>query len=156
MEVSDIRGNEAIYDSRVPLDVLVLRRDGKMFLLVPNIIFGAYKHTLDSRGAGIYRRNVASIRRVADIFKRYPGYGVGLEAHALNIYRGGPREGAEEQILGPLTERRAATVRAALIELGVPADKITSNAYGGRFPLVDVHDLQIRWKNRRVEFMLTR
>ena len=154
MGVADVRGNATVYRSPVPLDVLVLRKDGKLFLLVPNIIFGAYQHALDSRGEAIYRRNLESLRRVAALAKRYPAYGIGLEAHALNIYRGGTKDAAEEKVLGPLTERRAATVRRALIELGVASERVSSNAYGGRLPLVSVTDRTIYWKNRRVEFLL--
>lgn len=54
----------------------------------------------------------------------------------------------------PLTERRAETVRNALIELGVPAGVISGEAYGGEFPITDVTDRAVRWKNRRVEFIM--
>jgi outer membrane protein OmpA-like peptidoglycan-associated protein len=154
LALADVHGNATTYRAAVPLDVLVLQKDGTMFILVPNIIFGAYRHELDSRGADFYRRNMESIRRVADLARRYPQYGIGLEAHAENIYLGRPREAAEEQILFPLTQRRAESVRKALIDLGVPAGRITSNAYGGKFPIADVRNPEVYWKNRRVEFLL--
>lgn len=92
LRVTDAGGNVATLKEQVPLDILVIRRDGKLFLMVPNIIFGAYKHTLASAGPALEARNRDSLIQVADIHRRYPHYDLGLEAHALNIYRGGPRE----------------------------------------------------------------
>ena len=141
-------------EEKVPLDILVVRRDGKLYLMVPNIIFGAYQHSLSSAGPALESRNRDSLKQVVNIHNRYPEYRLGLEAHALNIYRGGNREAAEEEILLPLTERRAETVKSALIELGVPSADISSSAYGGEFPITDVTDRGTRWKNRRVEFIM--
>jgi outer membrane protein OmpA-like peptidoglycan-associated protein len=92
-----------------------------------------------------------------EIFRKYSNYSVGLEAHALNIYRGDPeKEAEEEEILQPLTERRGETVRQALIKLGMDEETITSKAYGGKFPIAPVDDRSVRWKNRRVEFIMIR
>ncbi|MBN2049573.1 MAG: Ig-like domain repeat protein [Spirochaetales bacterium] len=152
--VTDRGGNQTEFTESVPIDILVVRKNGKLFLMVPNIIFGAYKHGLDSAGPALADRNMESIRQVAEIWKKYPRYTLGLEAHALNIYLGKPREKAEEDILFPLTERRAESVRKVLIEQGVPAERITSQAYGGQEPIVSVTDSSIWWKNRRVEFIM--
>ena len=154
LKVADAGGNVATLERQVPLDILVVRRGGKLFLMVPNIIFGAYQHKITSAGPVMEARNRNSLKQVADIHSRYSHYHLGLEAHALNIYRGGPRENPEEDILGPLTEKRAETVRAALIELGISPDSITTEAFGGQFPTADVTDRAVRWKNRRVEFLM--
>jgi hypothetical protein len=154
LRVTDAGGNVSRLEEKVPLDILVVRRDGKLYLMVPNIIFGAYQHTLSSAGPALETRNKDSLKQVVNIYQRYPDYGLGLEAHALNIYRGGSREAAEEEILLPLTERRAETVKSALIDLGVPSAAISSQAYGGEFPISDVTDRATRWKNRRVEFIM--
>jgi flagellar hook assembly protein FlgD len=153
--VADAVGNETVFEQPVPLDLLVVRRDGKLYLLVPNVIFGAYKHALDSRGAAMFQRNMASIERVKEIFDKYTAYDLMLEGHALNIYRGdAAREADEEEILVPLTERRANTVRDALINEGMDPDRIDISWYGGTQPIVNVFDLNNRWKNRRVEFIM--
>ena len=153
--VTDEVGNKTIFEQPVPLDLLVVYRDGKFYLLVPNVIFGAYKHALDSRSPEMYSRNLASIDRVKRIFDKYTAYDLHLEGHALNIYRGNAaKEAAEEKILVPLTERRAAAVENALIEIGMDPDRIKKSWYGGVHPIVDVHDKEVRWKNRRVEFIM--
>ena len=154
LRVTDGGGNTTEFSESVPIDILVVRKDGKLFLMVPNIIFGAYKHTLDSAGPALEERNRESIARVAEIWKKYPRYSLGLEAHALNIYLDRDREDAEEKILFPLTERRAASVLKALVGEGIPTDRIEVHAYGGQFPIVSVTDRSIWWKNRRVEFIM--
>lgn len=155
-EVSDAAGNTRTFSKEVTLDIFLVKKDGKYHIAVPNIIFGAYQHALDSRGPEYEKRNRDSIRRVADIYRRYPSYGLLLEGHALNIYRGvsEKRESDEEKILQPLTVRRAATVRDALIEEGMDGGQIETEAYGGTRPIVSVHDVDLRWKNRRVEFIM--
>lgn len=155
VSVVDEVGNRTDFSEPVPLDLLVVYRDGKYYLLVPNVIFGAYQHELDSRGPEMYSRNLASIDRVKKIFDRYTDYSLHLEGHALNIYKGDPvKEAEEEKILVPLTERRATTVENALIENGMDPGRIDKSWFGGAFPIVDVHDLDVRWKNRRVEFIM--
>lgn len=154
LKVTDVGGNVTEFSQTVPIDILVVKKDGKLYLMVPNIIFGAYQHALDSAGPAMEERNLESIGRVAEIWKKYPRYSLGLEAHALNIYLGKDREEAEEDILYPLTERRAEAVRRVLIEQGVPEDKIEVSAFGGQHPIVSVTDKSIWWKNRRVEFIM--
>ncbi len=154
LKVTDEGGNTTEFTEAVPVDILVVRKEGKLFLMVPNIIFGAYKHTLDSAGPAMDERNLESIEQVVSIWKKYPKYRLGLEAHALNIYLGTTREDDEEEILYPLTERRAEAVRKALVARGIPEEKIEVHAYGGQFPIVSVHDKSVWWKNRRVEFIM--
>ena len=154
LSVTDAGGNSSVIREDLPLDILVVRRDGKLYLMVPNIIFGAYKYTLDSAGPSREIQNRESIGRVVDIYDRYPVYDLELEAHALNIYLNGPREEAEEAILMPLTEKRAESVKDALVDLGMNEDKIYTSAYGGQFPIADVTDRTVWWKNRRVEFIM--
>jgi outer membrane protein OmpA-like peptidoglycan-associated protein len=76
-----------------------------------------------------------------------------VEGHAVNI-SGTEREQREELI--PLSTARAETVREALIERGMDADRISIVGRGGSDPIVPHTDLENRWKNRRVEFILIR
>jgi len=158
LKVTDESGNVRDYTQQVPLDVFLVKREGKLYIAVPNIIFGAYQHTLDSRGPEMEERNSKSIERVRSIYQRYPSNDLLLEGHALNIYRGrnAEKEAAEEEILVPLTRRRANTVKDALVERGMEAEKIEIEYFGGRLPIVSVHDEEVRWKNRRVEFIMKR
>jgi hypothetical protein len=157
VNVMDAAGNSRVFKQPMPIDIIVLKKDGKLYLMVPNIIFGAYQHALDSYSPDMYKRNVATIKQVAEIYRNYPEYGVLLEGHALNIYRGDPEaEAKEEKILVPLTQRRADTVRESLTDLGVDGSRISMEWFGGTRPIADVHDEEVRWKNRRVEFIMTK
>jgi flagellar hook assembly protein FlgD len=155
--VVDEVGNFTTFEQSVPLDILVVKRDGKLYLMVPNVIFEAYRHELDSRGAEQYRKNLESIDRVVAIYNKYPDYRLLLEGHALNVFLGDAAKTAkEEEILVPLTERRAKTVETALVERGLDAEMVDTEWFGGTQPIVDVHDREVRWKNRRVEFIMER
>ena len=113
LRVTDMAGNTATLRKTLPIDVMLVKKDGKYFVMVPNIIFGAYKYSLDSAGPAREKDNMNSLRKIVELSKRFPQYGLILDAHALNIYRGGSREEVEEKILLPLTEKRAAEVKRA-------------------------------------------
>ncbi len=156
MRVKDAFGNETLYEKPVSLDILVVKKDGKNYLLVPNIIFGAYKHALDSAGKEFRDRNMDTLSKIADIYRKYPGYGLKLEAHSLNIYTIGTKKyDDEERILLPVTERRAAAVKDALVKLGMNPAIIITEALGSKYPNAPVDDKSQWWKVRRVEFIMT-
>ncbi|MCF6335207.1 MAG: OmpA family protein, partial [Spirochaetales bacterium] len=155
LTVYDSGNNESVFQKEIPLDILLVMKDGKKYLSVPNIIFGAYKFALDSAGSERFAENNRSLDKVASIYRKYPAYSLVLEGHALNIYLDGPREEKEEQILLPLTANRASSVRDAMIGRGMSDSKISIEAYGGQYPIVSVTDKNVWWKNRRVEFVMT-
>ena len=155
LKVTDNAGNVSTLRERVPLDVMLIKKDGKYFVMVPNIIFGAYKYTLDSAGPARYNDNMESLKRIVELSERFPDYGLILDAHALNIYLNGSREDKEEEVLYPLTENRAKEVKKALVDMGMDPDRIEMEAFGGQYPFVSVTDRSIRWKNRRVEFAVS-
>ena len=155
--VIDKGGNETVIRRPVVLDILLIERDGKYYLMVPNIIFGAYQFELDSYGEEQYQKNLESIDRVIDIYKRYPTYNLVLEGHALNIYD--PQTQAaenleEEKILEPLTVNRAGEVQDVLIERGFDFEKVIVHTFGGKNPIFSISDENENWKNRRVEFVM--
>jgi outer membrane protein OmpA-like peptidoglycan-associated protein len=62
----------------------------------------------------------------------------------------------QEQELIPLSKSRAEAVKAALVDFGMDPKRITTEGLGGAQPIVPFSDLENRWKNRRVEFILIR
>lgn len=152
--VIDGLGNRGVNEQDRRVEVVVIWKDGKYYLLIPNIIFGAYRHELDSAGEAMHKRNMESLTKVVAAFEEFPEHRLILEGHALNVLLDGPREEEEEKVLQPLTERRANTVMQALIDLGFDRSRIRAEAFGGRFPLAPVDDRRVRWKNRRVEFVM--
>jgi len=86
---------------------------------------------------------VGQLRELGDCLKKAPGK-VRLEGHA-------DERGTEEYNL-QLSNRRAASVRKYLTDLGVPATQLSAVGYGKNRPAVDGHDEQAWAANRRVEF----
>lgn len=154
LTVTDEGSNRTVYEKNVSIEILLVMKNGRKYISVPNIIFGAYKYTLGSAGTKFLNRNKGSLDKVAEIYKKYPKYGLILEGHALDIYLDSPRQEKEEKILFPLTQHRAETVKNALVNRGMEAEKIKIEAYGGLHPIVSVHDKTVWWKNRRVEFVM--
>ncbi|MDC7127228.1 MAG: hypothetical protein PQJ46_16820 [Spirochaetales bacterium] len=155
LRVTDEAGNSSELKEVIPLDVMLVKKNGKYFLTVPNVIFGAYKYALDSAGPAQEKANYQSLKHIVTLADRYPSYNLELEAHALDIYLGSDRQDEEESVLGPLTENRAKEVKKALVEMGMAPERITIESFGGLQPMVSITDRSIRWKNRRVEFAVT-
>ena len=152
--VSDVLGNTTIVEGIIPVDILVIRDGDRLRVQIANITFAPDSPELvvdpdSERGA----RNLAILKRLAEIFDRYGTYSIRIEGHAVNV-TGTDREEREE--LQPLSLARADAVKAALIEYGIAERRISTLGRGGTEPIVPHTDLEERWKNRRVEFILIR
>ena len=156
LKLIDMNGNSTVVEGDFLIDIIAELVDGRYYLKVPKIIFSAYKHTLYSRGKSAGDANMSTIKKVAELSKKYPDYQIVLEGHALNVFHGrdDAKEAKEEKVLVPLTERRAASVKKALMDEGVPEERIRIEYFGGKRPQTSVTDRSIRWKNRRVEFTI--
>lgn len=77
-----------------------------------------------------------------------------LQAQPRRVILGGHADerGTEEYNL-QLSERRAATIRRYLVDLGVPADRLESVGYGEAQPLNPASTQEAWDQNRRVEFI---
>jgi flagellar hook assembly protein FlgD len=156
LKVYDEGGNVTLFQEDLTIEILIIQKDGKFYLAVPNIIFGAYKSDLGTAPqSDLNDRNILSLEKVAELTERFPEYDLRLEAHALNIYKRNPsRYRREEDILLPLTRERAAAVRDKLIELGVDPARLSIEGLGSQFPVASESDPSVWWKNRRVEFQI--
>lgn len=152
--VSDELGNLRTTEGVIPVDILVIRDGDRLKVQISNITFAPNSPELiidetDERGA----RNRAILLRLAEIFDKYSSYSIRIEGHAVNL-TGTEREEREE--LQPLSTSRAQSVKDAMVELGISERRISVIGRGGTEPLVPHDDLDNRWKNRRVEFVLIR
>lgn len=73
----------------------------------------------------------------------------------INIGGHCDERGTEEYNLA-LGEKRAASAKAYLINLGVPAERIKIVSYGKTMPLVKGIDEESYYQNRRDEFLITK
>ncbi len=154
LSVRDVYGNETVVEGSIPIDILVIVDGDRLKVQIPSITFLPNSSALivdanDPRG----RQNSIVLDRLVEIFARYPQYRITVEGHAVNP-SGTERE--EVEFLGPLSLQRAQSVRQALVDRGMAAGRIGTVGRGGREPLVPHDDLDERWKNRRVEFILER
>ena len=113
------------------------------------IIFSANRSSLEEVSPNQKIKNDKILDDVANFLKKYPYSHICIVGHANNVRR---MEEDEETLWIPLSKARTEEVCNALIERGIIADKITTEAKGGRFP-VSINDFEV-WKNRRVEFLV--
>jgi len=87
------------------------------------------------------------LNQIANILILNPTYLIEVQGHTDNV-------GNDEYNFN-LSRDRAASVRAYLVEHGVPSDKITSNGFGETTPVADNNTKAGKAKNRRVEFVVS-
>ena len=94
--------------------------------------------------------------RLAEILKKYDTYNIRIEGYAVSVYWNDPARAKveQDQVLVPLSLSRANSVKDALVKRGIDAGRVSTVGLGASNPVVPNSDLQDRWKNRRVEFIL--
>jgi len=156
LKLEDNLGNYSIYKDKIPVDVLVVREGDVLKIKIANILFKVNSPDLLSDSPEVIEQNKFILNRVSELLNKYSTYRITIEGHAVLTRWDNPaaaeKEEAEE--LGPLSEQRAITVLNYLTRLGVPESRMDSKGMGGTQPLVPHSDLENRWKNRRVEFIL--
>jgi outer membrane protein OmpA-like peptidoglycan-associated protein len=87
-----------------------------------------------------------TIEKVAEFLLRNPQRNVLIEGHTDSV-------GGDEYNV-TLSEQRANSVRAALIDYEVPPERITIKGYGKKFPVAGNDTAAGRQQNRRVEIVI--
>ena len=104
-------------------------------------VFFAYDSVeITPEAQSVLQDNVATLKQNAN-------WAVTIEGHC-------DERGSAEYNLA-LGERRAVTVRAYLVSLGIPADRLRTVSYGKEFPFDPGHDEASMAKNRRAHFVIT-
>lgn len=155
----DALGNTSDVKKSLAVDVLVIKDGDRLRIIIPSITFAPNSPDFL---AGIEddkaTKNVAVLKRLAEIFTKYQRYKIGIEGHAVMINWSDAAKGKKEQEteLLPLSKQRSDAVKDYLVKLGIAAARISTEGIGGGRPVVPFSDLDNRWKNRRVEFWLDR
>lgn len=157
MTIEDAYGNVAVYEEEIPVDVLVIKDGDKYKIRISSIIFAPNSPQFSSKEQEL-DTNVRILDRIAQILKKYRQYKIRIEGHAVITRWADPEAAKKEQTeeLIPLSKHRAETVKKALIERGLDPARFETVGIGGSDPFVPHSDLENRWKNRRVEFILVR
>jgi flagellar hook assembly protein FlgD len=148
--------NTGIATAIVPIDILVIAEGDQLRINVPSIYFAGYTSDLFGVSREEQQRNFETLRRLASILNKYGEYSIAIEGHAVQLLSGAAAVREQNEVLVPLSLRRAVEVRQALAILGVDWERMSTRGIGGADPVVPHSDLDNRWKNRRVEFILER
>jgi OmpA-OmpF porin, OOP family len=90
----------------------------------------------------------SDIKTIAAFLKQNPYFRVLVESHTNNA-------GTHTHNLG-LSERRATSVKFALMDYGITSKRITAKGFGETRPIGSHHTQQGRQKNRRLEIIIVR
>ena len=155
-EIEDELGNAGEARGEIPVDVLVFRDGNRLKIRISNITFEPNSPSLASSDTEALEKNDWILKRIAEILDKYSSYFIRIEGHAVSIYWDDSEKADLEQqeVLIPLSESRAQTVMEDLILRGISEDRLSVVGVGGAAPIVPHGDVENRWKNRRVEFIL--
>jgi outer membrane protein OmpA-like peptidoglycan-associated protein len=124
------------------LNVILETRESARGLIVnvSDVLFDTGRHTLKP-GA---REKLA---RVAGILLAYPDLTLEVDGHTDNV--------GDENNNQELSERRAESVRAFLVQQGIPGSAVVAVGYGESQPVVSNGTAAGRQQNRRVELVVS-
>ena len=156
--IKDELGNVTTVQKTIPVDILVIKDGDKLRVRIPSITFQANTADYVNVPPDAAAKNKATIARLSEIFKKYDKYRIQIEGHANLVNFDNPAKAKveQEQELLPLSKKRADSIRDALVALGIASSRITTVGIGAAAPVVPFSDIDNRWKNRRVEFILVR
>ncbi len=156
---TDSLGMTSEVKGEITVDILVRKVGDQLKMAVPSIIFRSDAADFDSaekhNGKGLTAAQIANnervLGRIAKVLNRFKNYKVQVVGHA-NSMTGTEDEEVNELV--PLSAKRADFVKTWLTKNGVDGNRLSTKGMGGREPVVARDDVDNRWKNRRVEFIL--
>jgi len=135
------RNQALIAEQQRQLDALNAKKtDRGMVITLSDVLFNVDKAQLKSGG-------VRNVQKLADFLSQYPAYTVSVEGHTDST-------GSDEHNQG-LSERRAYSVQAALVNDGIGRNRVATNGYGEGSPIASNGNAAGRQLNRRVEIILS-
>ncbi len=155
--IKDTLGNTASFRKVVPVDILVILDGDKLKVRIASITFSANTADYVNVESEKADKNSKTIKRLAEIFKKFSRYKITIQGHANLVNYDNPAKAKieQEQELLPLSKARADAIKSALVAEGVDPKRISTIGIGASEPLVPFNDPD-KWKNRRVEFILVR
>ncbi|RSZ57391.1 OmpA family protein [Massilia atriviolacea] len=121
-------------------DLQAKKTERGLIITIGDVLFGVDQANLTANGQ-------ATLRKLADALAQNPNRTVLVEG-----FTDSTGSTAHNQ---QLSEKRAASVRAALVEMGVARDRVAMRAYGEAFPVAPNDNAGNRQLNRRVEIVLS-
>lgn len=112
-----------------------------LVITLGDVLFSSNKAQLKSGG-------MRNVQKLADFLKEYPQHKVLIEGYTDST--------GSDSLNQNLSERRANTVRTALVEVsGISGERVTTRGYGKEFPVAANDTATSRQLNRRVEVIIS-
>jgi flagellar motor protein MotB len=145
----------------IHVDILVIKEDdGRLRVQVPSIVFRANAADFKGLPERTVTNNERVISRIAASLNKFPDYKVSVEGHANpENAPGTSKRTAEEQKesqKGNVSEKRAEAIVDLLIADKVAKARLSAVGLGISKPIVEFDDTDNLWRNRRVEFYLSK
>ncbi len=121
-------------------DMEAKKTDRGMVITLGDVLF-------DTNQAQLKSGAMRNLQKLADFFKQYPQRKLMIEGFTDST---GSRRRNQE-----LSDKRAYSVRTALLDMGIGADRITSRGYGESYPVAGNDTAAGRQLNRRVEIIIS-
>jgi OmpA-OmpF porin, OOP family len=102
----------------------------------------------DTGKATLQPTSQEQVKNIAEILKAYPNVNIKLGGYTDNV--------GDDQGNMRLSAARAATVKAELEKLGVPAGRVESEGYGEQHPVASNDTEEGRQQNRRIAVRVTK
>jgi len=116
------------------------KTDRGMVITLGDVLFDTNQAQLKSGG-------IRSVQKLADFFKQYPQRKVMIEGFTDSTGSNSRNQ--------DLSDKRADSVRTALLGMGISTDRITSRGYGESYPAAGNDTAAGRQRNRRVEMIVS-
>jgi outer membrane protein OmpA-like peptidoglycan-associated protein len=116
------------------------KTDRGMVITLGDVLFDTDQAQLKSGG-------MRSVQKLADFFKQYPQRKVMIEGFTDSTGSSSHNQ--------DLSDKRAYSVRTALLGMGISTDRITSRGYGESYPVAGNDTAAGRQLNRRVEIIVS-
>ena len=121
-------------------DMEAKKTDRGMVITLGDVLF-------DTNQAQLKPGGMRNVQKLADFFKQYPQRKVMIEGFTDST---GSKSRNQE-----LSDKRADSVRTALLGMGISTDRITSRGYGDSYPVAANDTAAGRQLNRRVEIIVS-
>ena len=101
----------------------------------------------DTGRAELKPGGVSNVQKLSAFLRQYPQRKVMIEGFTDNV--------GSDSLNQQLSERRAESVRTALLNMGIGSDRISTRGYGKAYPVAGNDSAGSRQLNRRVEIVLS-
>ncbi len=143
----------AMADIKTGILMQVIIPEKQWKIIVNTIHFDPDRATFDMIPLEQQQENQETLDSIARQIKQIDNVSVLIEGYANNVTNT-EREDREELI--PLSNLRAQAILGLLEERGLSADMLSAEGKGGAHPIAAWEDHENWWKNRRVEFIVTK